>query len=99
MKTSLVQIGRVDTLIAELLAMTQRQAPEWRTVDVAAFLRDRVLEHGAVAEAAHVVLEHGAADRRARFDPKLLGRAFDNILLNAIRHTPPGGRVGILCQC
>jgi two-component system sensor histidine kinase HydH len=25
----------------------------------------------------------------------LIGRAVDNILLNAIRHTPPGGRVSI----
>jgi signal transduction histidine kinase len=35
------------------------------------------------------------ADHVARFDPRLIGRAVDNILLNAIRHTPPGGRIGI----
>jgi signal transduction histidine kinase len=95
LETSLTQIARVDSLIAELLAMTQHQAPERRSVDVAAFLRERVQEHREAADRAQVSVEVAPADHVARFDPRLIGRAVDNILLNAIRHTPPGGRVSI----
>jgi signal transduction histidine kinase len=95
LETSLTQIARVDSLIAELLAMTQHQAPERLTVDVVAFLRERVLEHREAADRARLSVDVAPADHVARFDPRLIGRAVDNILLNAIRHTPPGGRIGI----
>jgi signal transduction histidine kinase len=95
LETSLTQIARVDSLIAELLAMTQHQAPVRQTVDVIAFLRERVQEHREAADRAQLSVEVAPADHVARFDPRLLGRAVDNILLNAIRHTPPGGRVRI----
>ena len=75
--------------------MTQHQAPDWQTVDVAAFLRERVQEHREAADRAQVSVEVAPADHVARFDPRLIGRAVDNILLNAIRHTPAGGRVSI----
>jgi signal transduction histidine kinase len=95
LETSLTQIARVDSLIAELLAMTQHQAPDRQTVDVAAFLRERVREHREAADRAQLSLGVAPADHVARFDPRLIGRAVDNILLNAIRHTPPGGRITI----
>jgi signal transduction histidine kinase len=95
LETSLTQIARVDSLIAELLAMTQHQAPNRQTVDVAAFLRERVREHRDAADRAQLSVEVVPAGHVARFDPRLIGRAVDNILLNAIRHTPPGGRVSI----
>lgn len=95
LETSLVQIGRVDALIAELLAMTQRQTPESTAVDLAAFLDGLLAEHREAARGAGITLTLSldGADRPARFDPRLIGRAIDNILLNAIRHTPAGGRI------
>lgn len=95
LETSLAQIGRVDALVTELLAMTQRQMPEWQAVTLTDFLADRVREHAEAAQAEDVAVTVADADHPARFDPRLIGRAIDNILLNAIRHTPPGGQVTI----
>jgi signal transduction histidine kinase len=98
LETSLAQIGRVDALITELLAMTQRQTPDWQDVRLAAFLEERVQEHHDAAQEAHVSLEVADTAEQARFDPRLLGRAIDNILLNAIRHTPAGGRISLRAE-
>ena len=98
LKTSLAQIGRVDALITELLAMTQRQTPDWQDVRLADFLAERVRDHRDAALEAHVSVNVADADHWARLDPRLLGRAIDNILLNAIRHTPPGGHIEIRAE-
>src|SRR5205823_10412639 len=33
--------------------------------------------------------------RHADLDPEIVGRILDNLLLNAVRHTPAGGRVTV----
>jgi signal transduction histidine kinase len=98
LETSLAQISRVDALMTELLAMTQRETPDWQDVRLAKFLLDRIEEHLHAAHEAQVSLEVVNADHCARFDPRLLGRAIDNILLNAIRHTPAGGHIKIRAE-
>jgi signal transduction histidine kinase len=98
LESSLGQIDRVDALIGELLVMTQRETPMRRDVALAAFLAERVQEHREAAQRAGVSFACADTHRSARFDPRLLGRAIDNILLNAIRHTPPGGRISIRAE-
>jgi len=98
LETSLDQIGRVDRLLAEMLAMTQRRTPQIETVDLAHFLDERVAAHRERADAAGVALESGAATGTFRFDPDLIGRAIENLLLNALQHTPPGGRILLSAQ-
>lgn len=98
LETSLAQIGRVDALVTELLAMTQRQTPEWQDVTLADFLAGRVREHAEAAQAGDIAVTVIAAHETARFDPRLIGRAIDNILLNAIRHTPPGGAITVRAE-
>ena len=62
----LAQIARLDRLIGELLAMTQRRVPAAEPVDLAAFL------HACAADHAGVIVQAVPADMRAarpRADP------------------------------
>lgn len=95
LQSSLDQIDRVDRLVGEMLAMTQRRSPQLEPVDLARFLADRVAAFADRAAAAGIELYTAADANRFCFDPELIGRAVDNLLLNAVQHTPAGGRIGL----
>jgi signal transduction histidine kinase len=82
----LAQIARLDRLIGELLAMTQRRAPEPVEVELAAFLLSCAADHPGVRVEA-------AASARAVFDPALTRRALDALLTNARQHAAAGAPV------
>ncbi len=88
----LEQISRLDRLLAELLAMTQRREPAPELVDIRTLLSSCVDRHADQAAAAMVGLVADAVGS-ARIDASLIGRALDNLVCNAVRHTPAGGRV------
>ncbi len=98
LETSLGQIDRVDRLLAELLAVTQRRLPECREVELSDFLAAIAVEHGDRAESRGVRLSVECPARDACFDAELVRRALDNLVLNAIRHTPAGGLVRIRAE-
>ena len=82
----LAQIARLDRLIGELLAMTQRPAPKPETLDLAAFLQSCAADHpGASVEAP--------PRTPVQLDPALTRRALDSLLTNARQHSPPGALV------
>ncbi|HJU20545.1 MAG TPA: HAMP domain-containing sensor histidine kinase [Stellaceae bacterium] len=89
------QIARLDRLVAELLAMTQRREPRPVTVDLPGFLADQIEAYAAEAAARGIAVRSACAIDRARFDPELVGRILGNLLANAMRHTPDGGQVSL----
>ncbi len=97
LEASLVQIGRLDRLVSELLAMTQRREPSLASVALQPFLAALLDEHRAFAGARGVTLGL-AADGQARFDPELISRAITNLVLNAIQHSPAGGHVAVWAE-
>jgi signal transduction histidine kinase len=93
LSTVLGQIARLDRLVSELLTMTARREPQPADVAVAAFLRACADEHHELAAARAVALASETGVECARFDAEMVARALGNLVLNAIQHTPGGGRV------
>ncbi len=88
------QVGRLDRLSIELLAMTQRREPARERCDLRAVVDDSVADLAEAAAGGGVsVRAEGGGD--ASVDPDLIRRALDNLLANAIRHTPRGGSVTV----
>ena len=87
------QLDRLDGLVEELLAMTQRVQPQPVPVDLAAFLWGQAAYHADTAGAKEVAVSVREAEGKAVLDPQVVGRILDNLLANAIRHAPAGGAV------
>ena len=87
------QIERLDGLVGELLAMTQRVEPKPVPVDVAAFLASHIARHTETAAAKSLTVSAENAAGTASLDPAVIGRVLDNLLTNAIRHAPRAGSV------
>jgi signal transduction histidine kinase len=85
----LVQIARLDRLLSELLAMTQRREPVPAPTDLAVLLDACAADQQRAGITIRVECEVGTVS----VDADLLHRALDNLVANAVAHTPPGGTV------
>jgi signal transduction histidine kinase len=92
------QIDRLDGLVGELLAMTQRVAPKPVQIALAAFLESQIARHKETASAKSLAIAVRGADGSALLDPAVIGRVLDNLLTNAIRHAPRGGAVTLTVE-
>ncbi|MCJ2089673.1 HAMP domain-containing histidine kinase [Methylobacterium sp. E-005] len=97
LRTVLGQIARVDTLLRDLLNLTQAR-PLSRTPNaVAPLLAECVGLHEDLASARAVQVSIAADGLPEHDHPHIdraqVARALDNLLLNALQNTPPGGRV------
>lgn len=93
------EIRRMDTLIGDILRYSHLDdiaAMARRLVHIDAVLRDVLRDGEIVAAGREVALELAAPPGLLVVgDPELLRSAFDNLVRNAIRHSPPGGKVEI----
>jgi signal transduction histidine kinase len=98
----LEQIERVDTQLAALLALTQPVRVHTEPVALVRWLETRIELHRDAAHRAGIVLDLSCSlpdDTNVRFDPDQLARAVDNLVLNALRHTPNQGHVSVSAHC
>jgi signal transduction histidine kinase len=94
----LQQIGRLDGLLRDLLAMTQRREPKLAENDLTAFLDHTVDAHREFAATKGIKLVVGPAPTAVvplLFDTEQMYRALDNLILNAIESTPTGGMIEV----
>jgi signal transduction histidine kinase len=92
--------ARLFRLINDLLFVAQVNAGKLSVaiddVDLAAVAREAIADALPRATAAEVSLEfESALTPTVRADRVRLGQVFDNLISNAIKFTPPGGRVGL----
>lgn len=87
------QIDRLDGLVGELMAMTQRVEPKPVCIELMAFLTEQVARHKETAAAKALAVSVRNAGGTAALDPAIIGRVLDNLLTNAIRHAPKSGAV------
>lgn len=97
LKTIIEQVGRIESQVTSLLALTQPVTVQVREVDIRAWLDDIIHTHESSAESRGVAL-NGDIDidinkTRPVFDPAQLARALDNLIVNALRHAPSGTEV------
>jgi two-component system sensor histidine kinase CpxA len=96
------ELLRLDQLIGEILAFARLQAAD-------SVLREQIILKNILAEiAANAELEGSANNIRIEVlcaqdltlaaDPKLLHSALENIVRNAVRYSPPEGRVEIVAE-
>ncbi len=83
------QIARLEHLTGELLTMTQQRVATPAAFDVRAFLEAAAADHRTPA----IAIDVNAPALTADLDATLLRRALDELLHNARRHSPDGGRI------
>lgn len=93
LRTILGHVGRIERLVGEMLAFAQPIALRTELVVLVDFVRERVELVHERAEAAGVAVSGVAGPEACAFDPEQMARAVDNLLINALQHTPAGGYV------
>lgn len=101
LQSILQQVGRLDGLLRDLLAMTQRREPNLTDIDLAAFLERTGETHRELAASKGVKLFVEPARTNTSppcFDAEQMHRALDNLILNAIENTPAGGSIEVAAE-
>jgi two-component system sensor histidine kinase HydH len=93
LKTVLGQIERLDRVCASLLSLSRPPSLDVQLIVVAEWIEGHRKAFLETAEARHVRLTATCEVERAAFDPHQVGRALDNLLVNALQHVAEGGRV------
>jgi hypothetical protein len=91
----LQQVLRLDTLMQRLMAIVQPLNLHPEPVAVHQWLEDCVSQFEDHARQLGISLRTGGPDIEATFDGPSIGRALDNLILNALQHTPAGGKIDI----
>ena len=92
----LPQIGRLEELLSALRLLTRTAEIRPQAFALLPFLQARLDEVAPTANRTMIRLDLDpapSADAHWNFDDKSLARAVENLLLNALQHTPPGGRI------
>ena len=97
LEKSLKEIGRLETLVADLEELMHLESPEMKVsieqIDAAGFA-EAISERFSAQMGRKQIQFHSRREiDRFPADPALLERGVSNFFANAIRHTPEGGRI------
>ncbi|HEU4463698.1 MAG TPA: HAMP domain-containing sensor histidine kinase, partial [Gemmatimonadota bacterium] len=92
------EVGRVERIVAELLGVSRRgaaRAPETGPTELATLFDDLRILLAPRADRSGVQVHAVADDLRVPASRETLAQVLLNLLLNAIEHSPAGGRVSL----
>lgn len=98
--TAMANARRMQRLVDDLLDLARVEAGGWSPaiehLDVAGFVHEMWASVADVATERQIAFELDVPQGQAvQADPDALRHIFANLLDNAIRYTPPGGRIGV----
>lgn len=96
------EAGRIDAMVGELLSLARAEdglAAQESYFDLATLVRavvaDARFEAAPAGAEIRCALDDGAEDVVVAGDAGLMRRAIENVLRNALRHTPPGAGIAV----
>ena len=96
------QAEKLSFLIKALVKASRLEAgivaPAPAVNPVGPLLENAVEQEGPAALAKQITITAGPFDGSAAFDPRWTGEALGNVVNNAVKYTPPGGRVSVSAQ-
>ena len=102
--SSRIAIGRTESILYDIMAVA-RSGKIGIPVEMTNLVPNSVIEESiamAIGSAEENNIEisftNNSGDIAVQADPKLLKRTLDNLLYNAIRHTPAGGRIAVYTE-
>ncbi len=102
LETILKQSLTMRRLVEDLLMLSSLEnasgPPPDETIDLHGMLRALAAEARAISQGRHTIELHLAPPTRVRAAPLELESAIRNLLTNAIRYTPGGGRLDLSCR-
>ena len=93
LKAILLESQNLEGLLQKLLTVAKLQELKPKEISLQNWLRERLEYARPHAERAGVIVSGDAPDQIWSFDEESIGRAFSNLLLNAIQNTPKAGWV------
>ena len=92
------EIARLDATVKELLKKAEPVSAHPRRIRITDWLLERVDAFVERCIAAGIDLRTQVDVESWNFDPRSLGRALDNLIANALQHTPHGGIITVVAR-
>lgn len=92
---ALREVDRLENIVRALLSRAEPVRIRPRDVEVEKWITERSGAFSDRSAAQQVTLRSASEAISWRFDPEALGRALDNLIDNALDHTPKGGTVEV----